>query len=185
MKKFYCILCCILMLPMLLVGCGKEAANLNITEDFVAIQNIEYTTMFSSNNYSRTNLQSRFYIDAEINSATEEEYNSATNKLEDYEYKDYISGIPYNDGYSYSSPTFINKDNNNVPDINNEKLNAGTTYFYKLHYYDYDMYIRCKIKSFKIVYVQMKIISDSVIEILNDNEHYIVQTVYYKANFFN
>ena len=31
----------------------------------------------------------------------------------------------------------------------------------------------------------MKIISDNVIEIIDDDEHYIVQTVYYKANFFN
>lgn len=185
MKKICFVLCFILMIPMFFVGCNKEESNLNIKEDFVKIQNIEYSTMTSLNNYSNKTIHSRFYIDAEVNWVTEEEYNSATNKLEDYEYRDYISGIPYNDGYNYSSPTFINKNNNNVPDINNEKLNAGITYFYKVHYYDNDMYISCKIKSFKIVYVQMKIISDSVIEIINDNEHYIIQTVYYKTNFFN
>lgn len=177
MKKFCFVICCILMLPMLFVGCGKEETNLNIKEDFVAIQNIEYTTMFSSNNYSRTNLQSRFYIDAEIDfDVTEEEYNSATNKLEDYEYNDYLTA------------TNIKQDKSNIPNISNDKLNSGTTYYAKYDYYgdgSYFIYRSYKIKSFKVVYVQMKIISDSVIEIIDDDEHYVVQTVYYKANFFN
>ena len=161
------------MLPMLLVGCGKEKNNLNIREDFIEIQSMEY-----SSNSSKTTIYSRFYIDAEIDfDVTEEEYNSATIKLEDYEYKNYISS------------TNIKQDKSNIPNISNDNLNIGTTYYAKEYYHEYGdgyyVYRAYTIKSFKVVYVQMKIISDSVIEIIDDDEHYIVQTVYYKANFFN
>lgn len=183
MKKICFVLCFILMIPMLLVGCGQEEISLNIKEDFVKIQNITYTTYYSEEgeNYYKqkdATLNSRFYIDAEIQTATEEEYNSATNKLEDYEYNDYLNA------------TNIKQDKSNIPNISNDNLNIGTTYYAKEEYYNgygdgYYVYRAYTIKSFKVVYVQIKIISDSVIEIIDDDEHYIVQTVYYKANFFN
>jgi hypothetical protein len=184
------------MIPMLLVGCGKEENKLNIKEDFIEIQSMTYTTYYTEedeNYYKQKNssLYSRFYIDAEINyEVTEEEYNSAVNKLEDYEYKNYIKGQPYfvsSNSYElgYRVATSINQARDNIPNISNNKLNIGTTYFCKIFNNDYTQYFSCHIKSFKVIYVQMKIISDSVIEIIDDDEHYVVQTVYYKANFLN
>ena len=42
MKKICFVVCCILMLPILLVGCGKEETNLNTKEDFVKVQSVTY-----------------------------------------------------------------------------------------------------------------------------------------------
>lgn len=187
MKKFCFVICCILMLPMLLVGCGKEETNLNIKEDFIEIQSIEYSTSYSSNNFPTTHIRSRFFIEFETNDVSKTDYDSASYYLEDYEYANYISDLTSNYPNVVGSIT-INKEKNNIPDISNDKLNSGTTYYAKYDYYgdgSYFIYRSYEIKSFKVVYVQMKIISDSVIEIIDNDEHYIVQTVYYKANFFN
>ena len=178
MKKICFVLCFMLMIPILLVGCNKEETNLNMQEGFVVIDSVEYSAMTSSNNYSKNTVYSRFFIGAEVNNnVTEEDYNSALHKLENYEYKDVLN-------YSYS----ISADKSNLPI--EERVNVGTTYYEKVYYYnsstDNGYYFRSlTIKSFKVVYVQMKIISDSVIEIIDDDEHYVVQTVYYKAHFFN
>lgn len=185
MKKFCFIICCILMLSMMLLGCGKEENNLNIKEDFVALHSITYQKYYAETHEqedtipdkTRQKIFSRFFIEADVIGVTEEEYNSATNKLEDYEYNDYLNA------------TNIKQDKSNIPNISNDNLNIGTTYYAKEYYNEYGdgyyVYRAYTIKSFKVVYVQMKIISDSVIEIIDDDEHYIVQTVYYKANFFN
>ncbi len=192
MKKICFALCFILMMPMFLVGCSNKESKSNIKEDFVDIQSIEYTTFYTEEgeNYfgqKNTKLNSRFYIKADIKNVSETEYISSSNLLESYEYKKYIDGALVYDGHSYVSigPTNINKEKDNVPNFEESKLNIGKSYYEK---YDKagSTYYRCyTIRECKIIYIKLKIISDSVIEIINDNSHYIVQTVYYQASFFN
>ncbi|MGN0961516.1 MAG: hypothetical protein ACI4PF_04890 [Christensenellales bacterium] len=170
MKRFCLFLICILIAPIMLVGCNEDR-----DDGFVEVQSITYTYAKANSNYNSdsTTISSRYYIDVKLESVTVDEYNLASKYLNDYEYENYINS------------TTINTEKSNIPNISDTKLQVGEA-FYQLNYTDSlnPQYYKVTIIEFKVVYLKVKILQNNLIEIIDNNSHYLIQTTSLKINYF-
>ena len=165
MKKFCSILLCLLILPLMLVGCNK--ANTTADDGFVEVQSIEYTTPNSS---QLTRLNSRFYIDYDVEYIDAMEYENATLFYSDYKYNKYFNS------------TTIDSDKSNLVYLSDEEIGVGNYYY--VQFSNTGNYAKFKILEFKVIIIKVKVISDTHIEIIDGEERYLLQTEYFKVNYF-
>lgn len=167
MKKICLFLICLIIAPILFVGCNKEK-----DDGFVEVQSITYSIGDNT-----TTLNSNFKILCNFHdSISYEEYNNASDEL-------ILESPPI-----FNQTQTINRDKTNLKTY---KSYIGKTYYY-CYIYNPDTpedssnrYYKLKFKEIEEYYIYVRVISENIVEIKNSKDEISrVCTTSYQINYF-
>ena len=175
-RIIYLVFCISLILSNLFIfsACNKEK-----NSEFCKIQSISYIM-----DNEEITLYSKIYFNYNVDECSEEEYNNATNKGQQY----YTNGIIQVDGTIKNQGTYVFNNGDNVDDL--QKYIGESHYICNDYHFPY-MYSKITYTDLIVSYLNIKFIDSNTFQLkyYNQNEGDFVtiqiKTTNYKITYFN